>query len=99
MELARTLLNTCSTTKNSCATVTAPDAKTTIRLGSNHRQRHRRRCLFCPGNKAEPTGFNEPVLYIDEGGSAEPTHDKNIIGMYRRRGSNPPLLCDPGWVV
>ena len=25
--------------------------------------------------------------------------DKNIIGMYRRRGSNPPLLCGPGWVV
>ena len=24
---------------------------------------------------------------------------KNIIGMYRRRGSNPPLLYDPGWVV
>ena len=24
---------------------------------------------------------------------------KKIIGMYRRRGSNPPLLCDPGWVV
>ena len=24
---------------------------------------------------------------------------KNITGMYRRRGSNPPLLCDPGWVV
>ena len=36
---------------------------------------------------------------VDEGGSAEPTRDKNIIGMYRRRGSNPPLLCDPGWVV
>ena len=38
--------------------------------------------------------------YKDEGGSAEPTRDKNSIGMYRRRGSNsPPLLCDPGWVV
>ena len=35
----------------------------------------------------------------DEGGSAETTRDKNIIGMYRRRGSNSPLLCDPGWVV
>ena len=23
--------------------------------------------------------------------SAEPTRDKNILGMYRRRGSNPPL--------
>ena len=27
---------------------------------------------------------------VDEGGSAEPTRDENIIGMYRRRGSNPP---------
>ena len=36
---------------------------------------------------------------VDEGGSAEPTRDKNILGIYRRRGSNPPLLCDPGWVV
>ena len=36
---------------------------------------------------------------VDEGGSAEPTRDKNITGMYRRRGSNPPLLCDPGRVV
>ena len=37
---------------------------------------------------------------VDEGGSAEPTRDKkHLIGMYRRKGSNPPLLCDPGWVV
>ena len=49
--------------------------------------------------------FSELAYYIidftvDEGGSAEPARDKNIIGMYhRRRGSNPPLLCDPGWVV
>ena len=27
---------------------------------------------------------------VDEGGSAEPTRDKNISGMYRRRVSNPP---------
>ena len=33
---------------------------------------------------------------VDEGGSAEPTRDKNIMGMYRRRGSSPSLLCDPG---
>ena len=26
-------------------------------------------------------------LTVDEGGSAEPTRDKNIIGMYRRRGA------------
>ena len=24
---------------------------------------------------------------------------KRTIGMYRRRVSSPPLLCDPGWVV
>ena len=36
---------------------------------------------------------------VDEGGSDEPTRDKNIIGMYRRRRSRPPRLCDPGWVV
>ena len=24
---------------------------------------------------------------------------KKKIGMYRRRGSSPPLLRDPGWVV
>ena len=35
-------------------------------------------------------------LTVDEGGSAEPTRDKNIIGMYRRRGSWTPLLCEPG---
>ena len=43
--------------------------------------------------------FQSLQITADEGGSAEPTRDKNIIGMYRRRGSNPPLLCDPGWVV
>ena len=36
---------------------------------------------------------------VDEAGSAEPTRDKNIIGTYRRRGSSPPVLFDPGWVV
>ena len=36
---------------------------------------------------------------VDEGGSAEPTRYKNITGMHRRRGVQPPLLCDPGWVV
>ena len=33
---------------------------------------------------------------VDEGGSAEPTRDKNIIGMYTAEGGpTPPLLCDP----
>ena len=36
---------------------------------------------------------------VDECGRAEPTRDKNVIGMYRRRGFSPPLLYDPGWVV
>ena len=36
---------------------------------------------------------------VDEGGSAEPTRNKKIIGMHRKRGSSLPLLCDPGWVV
>ena len=32
---------------------------------------------------------------VDEGGSAEPTRDKNITGMYRRRGSSPPSYVTP----
>ena len=28
-----------------------------------------------------------------------PAREQNHAGMYRRRGSSPPLLCDPGWVV
>ena len=36
---------------------------------------------------------------VDEGERAEPTRDKNITGMYRRRGSSPPPLYDPAWVV
>ena len=59
----------------------------------------------------ESVAINEPERIIcahtcqfdftvdEEGGSAEPARDKNIIGMYRSRGTNPPLLCDPGWVV
>ena len=38
---------------------------------------------------------------VDEGGSAEPTRDKNIIHRHvPQEGVQPaPLLCDPGWVV
>ena len=51
------------------------------------------------GNHLQPY-TQQPIAVIDftvdGGGSAEPTRVKNIIGMYRRRGSNSPLLCDPG---
>ena len=35
----------------------------------------------------------------DEDGVLNPLAIKEPTGMYRRRGSNPPFLCDPGWVV
>ena len=70
-------------------------------------------CCCYEGDEEELEGFlsrnreriEKSALFFEsrenfyEGGSAEPTRDKNFIGMYRRRGSNPPLLCDPGWVV
>ena len=51
--------------------------------------------------QAEPPDPMVRVIFLmdfktNEGGSAEPTRDKNMIGMYRR---TPPLLCGPGWVV
>ena len=70
-----------------------------------------RRCMYintCPGGIVGPNMIlislvNNALVHfdftVDEGGSAEPTRDKNIIGMYRRGGSSPALLCDPGWVV
>ena len=45
--------------------------------------------------QAEPPDPMVRVIFLmdfktDEGGSAEPTRDKNMIGMYRRRGPTPP---------
>ena len=32
-------------------------------------------------------------------GVLNPGREKYITGKHRRRGSNSPLVCDPGWVV
>ena len=68
-------------------------ARSTFCLGQQQQQ-----VVFVPKcSKKRCTLFQRHVLNdgkgiftVDEGGSAEPTRDKNIIGMYRRRGSSPP---------
>ena len=41
----------------------------------------------------------EHASFSDRAGSTRYMNPNIMLGMYRRRGSNPPLPCDPGWVV